>query len=341
VERALDSLIVQALRPLDAARARWLTLCAPFARDLFRKRALRVALKGALACLLSFTLAALQPLALLTVGPLLLGVPHLVSDARYMVVRQGIHKRRSFWLLVLPCLLLTVAQPRFVWGSLGVALAALTANSKVVRRVAAAAVVLAIGIAAHSFGRRIDLLFAYAHNLFALVMWTCWAREQKRQVWPTLVLYALASIMIFTGAAETLLFRFGSLSPGAFSLEAGRLVRELSPVADPRWALRWLLFFAFSQSVHYAVWLNVLPEEDRARPGIRSFSASYHSLVSELGLFVVVLALILTIAFVAVSSFDLAGARHGYLRLALFHGPLELAIALQLWVERKPIARAL
>ena len=31
-------------------------------------------------------------------------------------------------------------------------------------------------------------------------------------------------------------------------------------------ALRWVLAFAFGQSVHYAMWLRLVPEEDRARP---------------------------------------------------------------------------
>ena len=33
----------------------------------------------------------------LAVGPLVLGVPHLVADLRYLVVRPGLHRRAAFW----------------------------------------------------------------------------------------------------------------------------------------------------------------------------------------------------------------------------------------------------
>jgi hypothetical protein len=257
-----------------------------------------------------------------------------------MVVRQDLHRRRGFWLGMVPCLALTVVQPRFLWGSLAVAVAALGANGKLTRRVAVAAMALAIGGVAHSFGRRADFVFAYGHNLVALAMWAAWAREHKRQVLPALALYIAAAVAIFTGQAEALLFRLGTLAASPISLELGRLARELSPVADPHLALRFVLFFAFGQSVHYAVWLQILPEEDRARAGIRPFWASYRSLLADLGPGLVALALVLTIACVVMGSIALASARAGYLRLALFHGPLELAVATQLWVERRSIARA-
>src|SRR5207342_1597240 len=67
-------------------------------------------------------------------------------------------------------------------------------------------------------------------------------------------------------------------------------------LADPPscLALRFTGFFAFAQAVHYGVWLKLLPEEDRARRGVRSFRASYRALTRDLGHVLPVAALVLT-----------------------------------------------
>ena len=46
--------------------------------------------------------------------------------------------------------------------------------------------------------------------------------------------------------------------------------------------------------------------------------------------------LTLTIA----AGFDLTSARLNYLRLAMFHGPLEVAACVFWWLERRPLLRA-
>lgn len=332
---ALERSLLVALGGLDTLRSDVLRVCGAPARLLLRDRAARVAVAAGLGVLLALTLTALSPLMLLAFGPLVLGVPHLLADLRYMIVRQGLARRRSLWLLVVPCLSMCLIQPRLSWGTAAIAAAILAARAPVTTRLAALAVCALVAWTAQQIGPRADILFAHAHNLVALAIWTAWARGTKRQVLPGLVLYVAGSVLIFSGALECVLPPGGALAPSPATVDARALVAALSPVKDPTWALRWLLFFAFSQSVHYAVWLRLIPDEARERAGIRPFAASYRALREELGRAVVILSLLATLALLAFACVDLQGARAAYLRLALFHGPLEIATAVLLWLERR------
>ncbi len=110
-------------------------------------------------------------------------------------------------------------------------------------------------------------------------------------------------------------------------------MRSLSPVADPTLGVRFVLAFAFAQSVHYAVWLRVLPEDDRPRPGMRSFASSWKALTADMGLAPLAIAGAVIMALLAWALRDPAAARDGYLRLAISHGHLELAVIALLLVE--------
>jgi hypothetical protein len=336
--QVLEQVLLTTLTQLDALRAALLRLCGAPGRNLLRDRQARVALSGALGVVTSLAFSTLAPLLLLTLGPLLLGVPHLVADLRYMVARQGLHRRRGFWLLVAPCLALCVLQPRLCWGSCAVAGAVLAARAPIAARLAMLVPCAGLTFAAQRLGPRADVLFAHAHNLMALALWVAWARAAKQQVLPALALYALGGALIFGGVAERVLFEVGTLDPSRLAIDAGLLVPSLSPVEHPLWGLRWLLFFAFSQSLHYLVWLRLIPDEARERPGIRPFAASYRALRAELGPWLLGAGLAATLGLLALALRELPLARNLYLQLALFHGPLEIAVAVLLWLERRTLA---
>ena len=99
----------------------------------------------------------------------------------------------------------------------------------------------------------------------------------------------------------------------------------LAPFASPRWAARWVALFAFAQSVHYAMWLRLIPEDARPRRAPRPFRASYRALREDLGAIALALLALATLVFAVWAAFDLIAARDGYLRAAIGHGHLELA----------------
>ena len=110
--------------------------------------------------------------------------------------------------------------------------------------------------------------------------------------------------------------------------------RSLAPFAGDTWGVRLVLFYAFAQSLHYAVWLRMVPEEDRSKSAPRPFVQSYRAIVKDMGRPLVFLGAATTLAVAVWAVYDLAQARMGYLRFALFHGHLELAAAAWLWMER-------
>jgi hypothetical protein len=85
------------------------------------------------------------------------------------------------------------------------------------------------------------------------------------------------------------------------------------------------LVFVFLQSLHYAVWLRLVPEAMRPRPGMRGFVGGIRALEVDLTRVGVIVLAILAAGFVVAGSFDATWARATYLCLASFHAYLELA----------------
>ncbi len=98
-------------------------------------------------------------------------------------------------------------------------------------------------------------------------------------------------------------------------------------------SLRLLMLYAFAQSVHYVVWLRLLPEDDRPSPTPRSFSQTLRALRTDVGSIVLWIAVLSTLVFAVWAAFNAGQARNGYIRVAFFHGYLELAAAAVLWAE--------
>jgi hypothetical protein len=328
------------LAPADALRARGLRLGAPLLRPLFGDRELRVGVYGAVTVLSALLLATVAPVWLLAMGPLVLGVPHLVADLRYLVVRQGLSHRPGFWLVVVPCLALAVGFPRGAFGCGAVAAAAMCARGPVALRCAVAVCCAAFAWGSHVLGAPAGALIAHAHNLVAIVVWCVWSRGALRSTRPLLVLFALAAGGVLSGATERVVDPRYAYASELLGLDLGEFVRVLSPVADPVWALRLTVFFALAQSIHYGIWLRLIPEQDRARRGMRSFTESYRALVRELGPGSLLVAALATLALWAWGALEPAHARASYFRLALFHGPLEVAALAWVLLERGAPLRA-
>ena len=95
------------LLPLDRLRGRLLQTLGPLSRPLMMRPELRVALIAATGVLGALLGTLLLPLWMLAISPLVLGVPHLLADVRYLAVRPGLHRRPWLALLVAGPLLLS------------------------------------------------------------------------------------------------------------------------------------------------------------------------------------------------------------------------------------------
>ncbi len=322
------------LAPVDALRAALYRSLAPWCASLYADRARRVAWLGCTSVLLAFGLTVAVPLWLLALGPLLLGVPHLLADLRYLVVRPGLHHRVALCgLAAVPLVACGLGAPAWV-GLLALVVAVLGARCAWPVRLAGLGVWVALTLAALADEAAFVLVFVHLHNGMALALW--WAiRPRDRRAWGVLLLVVAGAALLLAGALDPVVAAAGGWHAPAAITPVDAQALAYAPGIDGPLALRVVLSFAFLQAVHYAVWLRLMPEDARQRPAPRPFRASWRALQDELGRPLLGLALLLALAIAAWGAVDLMAARAGYLRLAAFHGYLELAVAALLLLERR------
>jgi len=320
--------------PLDRVRGRTLKALGPAAMPFIRGREWRVLASGLIVILtaLLFTLGA--PFWLLALGPIVWGIPHLVADLRYLVARPGLHRRKELWLCAgVPLLLAGLDFHSLTCGLIATLAVAMLSHGPVSRKAIAAAVVLVLFAGVVALGPSARIVFAHAHNFIAVMLWWCW--RPRGGFWQSLIpgLFLAASLLILSGVLQPPAWALGWI-PG--QMNADYHLANLAPGVSEPWALRWVLLFAFAQAVHYGVWLRLMPEDDRPQSTPRTFAASARALHADLGAWFLGIALVLAVGLAVWAMLDLADARAGYLRMALFHGYLELAAAAYLFVEGRP-----
>src|SRR5689334_21839301 len=81
------------LTPLDAARSATLRMLGPWGARFLARREERVLLYALFGLAVAFAMTCASPLVMYSVGPIVLGTVHLVSDVRYLVARPALHRR--------------------------------------------------------------------------------------------------------------------------------------------------------------------------------------------------------------------------------------------------------
>jgi len=334
------------LHPLDRARITLFRALGPVARPFIRHRSLRASMLLSLSVIAAFALTLMAPLALLAFGPILLGMPHLAADIRYLIVRPGLHRERGFWLIVIPLIALTFTAESH-WGFVAIAvaaIAAMVASRRVQLGPGVALVVASLGLyASIKFTHATSTWVAHLHNLVALILFLFWPRFVGRTRTDAMPLMPL--LLVLLGALFLMLGGASLVGQGILELDMEEgfgtpLVHHLYSLAPEgvsfELGVRLVLLFAFAQSVHYGVWLRAIPEEDRPQPTPRSFSRGWNALREEGSLMAMIVFAVLTVLLIAWSAFDVSAARTGYLRFALAHGFLEVAVLVYRKGELRP-----
>lgn len=319
------------LAPADSLRSAILRVASPWVSPLFADRSRRVWWLGVFSVVSAFVVAGVVPLWSLALGPVLLGVPHLVSDVRYLVVRPKLHHKP--WLLVLvgaPLLATSLGAGPEV-GVLAMVPAVFGAGFSW-RLVVVALVWLALTAAAYLEPFGFQLAFVHAHNVVAVVLW--WSLTSRTKAMAVIPLLTIGgALAILAGALDPVVTFCSGWTAPSTGTSFTEFVETITPDVDPTLAGRLVLSFCYLQSVHYAVWLRLVPDDARPRPAPRTFAASWHALVADFGLAPLLVFVALSLGLAVWGAFTLSGARLGYLQLAAFHGYLELAIAARWFVH--------
>lgn len=317
----------------DGLRAWGLRALPRGAAGLWIGRERRAAFLGVAMLSSALVLAVTFPVALVAIGPIVYGVPHILSDVRYLLARPGLSRRPLFLgALVIGCLL-AVAGLGVRGAIVGAALALAASRAAAWRKAAGIGAAAALFGVCQWAGWYSDLAFVHLHNFVGLTIWLLWRRRVTRLHWIFTGAVLIASAAILLGAAAPILARTGGFSAPWTDLDFRDLAFTVSPVPYGPWAERLLVLYAFAQAAHYVVWLRLVPEDDRPGPAPRSYRQTYRALVADVGGVVTWIALLTMAALVVWACASLGGARTGYLTAAFFHGHLELVAIAVLWAE--------
>ena len=317
---------------LDRARGRILGAVGrwPAAQALARRRGLRLCVVGCATVALAFAGVALVPLVMLAVAPVVLGVPHVAADLRYLVVRRDVLPRRAWAPLAVAAVACTVAaaagdvQLVVAIGFGGVALAAALAVGKPRRRALVALAAAAVAVAAASWPEAAALMMAQAHNVIAVALALWLVRDKLRFGWLPALAFAAGVAAIAAGALDVPLA--AALARGGAFARSGALFA--TAVAPASWSSTWIVravgLFAFAQAVHYGAWLRLVPDGERAGERPIGYRRSLALLRADFG-GAAPLVIAASIALPLAACCALGDVRAAYFALAAFHGYLELA----------------
>lgn len=338
----MTPLVERVLQPLDVVRGgvlRTVVGISPL-RRLMVTRATRVPLLLSVHAAAAFAVAVLAPSLSLALVPIFLGVPHLVADVRHLVARRGLP---GWWLraiggfaaaLIVLRLLgetrVVPALPMVIEHAVGSAwiLLAACAGAMLGRKFWAAVGALALAASATVLAlaapRAFRLAFLHGHNLLALVIWLWLFRRRLSLAWPVVGVILLGGGLLASGAMLATTIDAGVLS--LFGLHLFAAADWLAPGVPDRWALGLTTAFAFLQSVHYAIWLMAIPQEDARGDGTPTFRMAWRGLRRELGTGGLSIAAGLTLVVLLGGVLALARTRVLVLSLGTFHAWGELAL---------------
>ncbi|HEY0192447.1 MAG TPA: hypothetical protein VGC42_15110 [Kofleriaceae bacterium] len=297
-------------------------------RGIAADRRARLALGGAAAIVIALVASAAAPETWFVWAPLVLGVPHVLADLRYLLLGpyRLIALGRGDALLA-GGLLATAVVATPVLGAAVVLGAVLRTPRCRGHAVAAAGALVYAGWAS-------PVLTAYAllhgHNLVALGMLALVGRQRGVACGFAGGAFAVVALVL-TGALDPI------LPMAALGRLSGYVLPDAALAAWPAAHCAHIaLSFLFLQGVHYATWLRLIPAAARPHGGLRGFGASLRALERDCTapVIAIVVGLALALPVLALTG-DPAALRDRYVQLAGGHAYLELAVVMRWLAARR------
>lgn len=310
------------LRILDIIRRKSLWYLSPWINPLIRNRDRRICVTACFGIVLAFLASFSFPLWQLLLGPLLLGIPHVMGDVRYLVLHKRLHQKSWFWWCAIVPFLLYAITRSVHYAMLGVFLASLYTQRQGVERYIVQLCACCLFLISLHWPRHFLFAFLHAHNVIAIGIWWFWSRNRKYWESIPLLLCGLGCLgLVVLGSSETLGF---SYYPPYMDMEYYQ--QAIAYMAAESWKTTTVLIFAFLQSVHYLVWIRLIPEEARKQPTPRGFRKSFDALSFDFGFTILLVIGLVFIFFIGYGVYSPELARRDYLTLISFHGFLELFV---------------
>ena len=336
---------------LDTFRSKFLkfTLQAQVLKQLFLNRSERVFLLFSLAFLFYLTASLFFPLWVLLAGPIIWGVPHLISSLRYTNLnfdkkqKYRLHAFQfSAWVMVFMYrFCVDILQIDLFWSQhtllfeSTVLMASFLFQTYVVKRWSLQNLIyffLFAGLILSTYFFTIEtaLVALIGHNYVPLLAWykSCQNKKDLKTFAYASFLFIAASILILTGAFDGL-YRLVSPS-GQISFLNWDYSEVIAPFVsenyDYQFWFRIVVLYAFSQALHYFIWLKAIPENFQQTEHPPSFRWSYLKLSNDFGSSsVLLLGLLILFSSGIWLVYEFQVARLVYFGLASYHGFMEIS----------------
>jgi len=304
-----------------------------------RRRDVRLPWLATVQVLALLAVTLVRPVWLFVLGPVVLGVPHLASDVRYLLLTGRVARE----VLAVACVagagiaalrVLEVAH-HAVAGSARVEIAvgaawigAAVALGAIERRRAWPLVgLLVVAVAAAAAWRHPGLtraVLAQGHNVVGVIAWLWLFRRNRRAALAPVAALTAGVVVLASGAALAWTERVRALD--GFGFDLARVGAFLLPGASRDGAVAAALVFVFLQAAHYAAWLVWIPQDALPGEGTFTFRMTGRALVRDFGAAGLGLALVAAAALAGAAVVDARAAVSGYMAVASFHAYLEIAM---------------
>jgi hypothetical protein len=309
-------------KPLDKVRRSILWTLSPAIQPLIQNRELRVCVTACLGIIVAFSVTISFPMWQLLLGPILLGIPHVICDIRYLVLKDRLYKHDWIWFAVgLPFLFYFLTNQVF-FATFAILLMSTKTRRKGFQRWFVQIFSLTLFAISIQWPKLFLYAFLHMHNLIGIGIWWFWRKNRNAWEYIPLVLIVLGTIGILLlnpHHTNALLYYPASMDVGYYGkLIAGFTTGDLQ--------VSFVLLFAFLQSIHYLVWIRLIPEEDRKQRTPRGFQKSYKALQDDFGFWFLWGSFFALMFFIGYAIYSPSMARTDYLALISFHGFLELVM---------------
>ncbi len=306
-----------------------------------------------------FVASSYFPLWVLLLGPILWGVPHLISSLRYSSLSFSANARKklllfqfSLWALVfcyriaadvlhLPIFL---AEFPLLFETVCL-LASFLFQFALYRNISPKMIVSSLAfslllVATFFYPIQTALTALIGHNYLPLIAWykSCQDRSDRIVFAISGFIYLLLSGLIYFGVSDLLYVLHAPVGTIAFlNWDYSEVILPfVSGEFDYQFWFHIVVLYAFSQAMHYFIWMKAIPENYQAQQFPPSFQWSFNRLSSDFGS--ASIHLILLLSCLAVASwffFEFQTARLVYFSIASYHGFMEISALPFLTSNRK------
>lgn len=264
-------------------------------------------------------------------GAALFGVAHVLMGVRYVGTPRNVE--RTTLAIVGTSAILGLGiwfLPAGMFVRLSLALIPVAAGAEMVRQLRGragkiAAVAASLGCVTLCWNTPVhaSAFIAQAHGFGSIVFAAVSAKSSRLNLaW--LWMSALVVIgAVLSGMLDGFCLR-ATEALSSYPEIQNELANATAGATSSRWIGRWLVVFAFTQSLHYSIWLRIMPELERRASVPQGFKRAWKDFRSTFGVWsvwIVPASLALTLCML----FGGAPAREAYFGLTTFHIALEAA----------------